>query len=90
MERLALDGGTPVRKTMLNYARQWIDQDDIDAVVKVLQGNWLTTGPSVSEFEKAVAKYTGANEAIAVNTGTASEYFPSAIPPPASFMRTAG
>jgi perosamine synthetase len=72
MERLALDGGTPVRKTMLNYARQWIDQDDIDAVVKVLQGDWLTTGPSVSEFEKAVATYTGANEAIAVNTGTAA------------------
>ena len=72
MERLALDGGTPIRKTMLNYARQWIDQDDIDAVVKVLQGDWLTTGPSVSEFEKAVSTDTGANEAIAVNTGTAA------------------
>jgi len=39
MERLALDGGTPVRKTMLNYARQWVDQDDMEAVVKVLQGD---------------------------------------------------
>jgi perosamine synthetase len=72
MERLALDGGTPVRKTMLNYARQWVDQDDIEAVVKVLQGDWLTTGPSVREFENAVSTYTGANEAVAVNTGTAA------------------
>ena len=60
MERLALDGGTPVRKTMLNYARQWVDQDDIEAVVKALKGDWLTTGPSVREFEDAVAAYTGA------------------------------
>ena len=72
MEKLALDGGIPVRKTMLNYARQWVDQDDIEAVVKVLQGDWLTTGPSVREFENAVATYTGANEAVAVNTGTAA------------------
>ena len=72
MERLALDGGIPVRKTMLNYARQWVDQDDIEAVVKVLQGDWLTTGPSVREFEDAVAAYTGAKEAVAVNTGTAA------------------
>lgn len=34
MEKLALDGGTPVRNFMLNYARQWIKQDDIEAVVK--------------------------------------------------------
>ena len=72
MERLALDGGAPVRRTMLNYARQWVDQDDIQAVVKVLEGDWLTTGPSVKEFENAVSTYTGANEAVAVNTGTAA------------------
>jgi perosamine synthetase len=72
MERLALDGGTPVRKTMLNYARQWVDQDDVEAVVKVLQGDWLTTGPSVREFENAVSTYTGVSEAVAVNTGTAA------------------
>jgi len=72
MERLALDGGTPVRKSMLNYARQWVDQDDIEAVVKILRGDWLTTGPSVREFENAVSTYTGANEAVAVNTGTAA------------------
>ncbi len=72
MEKLALDGGIPVRKTMLNYARQWVDQDDIEAVVNVLQGDWLTTGPSVREFEDAVAAYTGAKEAVAVNTGTAA------------------
>lgn len=72
MEKLALDGGTPVRNSMLNYAKQWIEQDDIEAVVKVLQGDWLTTGPSVSEFEKVVSTYVGVNEAVAVNTGTAA------------------
>jgi UDP-4-amino-4,6-dideoxy-N-acetyl-beta-L-altrosamine transaminase len=72
MEILALDGGTPVRKTMLNYARQCIEQEDIEAVVKVLQGDWLTTGPSVKEFENAISNYVGVKEAVAVNTGTAA------------------
>ncbi len=72
MEKLALEGGPPVRKVMLNYARQWVDQEDIEAVIKVLQGDWLTTGPAVKEFENAVAHYVGAKEAVAVNTGTAA------------------
>lgn len=72
MKKLALEGGTPTRKSMLNYARQWVDQQDIEAVVKVLQGDWLTTGPAVKEFENAVARYLGAQEAVAVNTGTAA------------------
>jgi UDP-4-amino-4,6-dideoxy-N-acetyl-beta-L-altrosamine transaminase len=99
MERLALDGGTPVRKTMLNYARQWVDQDDIEAVVKVLRGDWLTTGPSVKEFENAVSTYIGANEAVAVNTGTAAlhaaafaagiQFGDEVIVPPITFVASA-
>lgn len=72
MEKLAIEGGTPIRKSMLNYARQWVDQEDIDAVVEVLQGDWLTTGPNVKKFEEAVASYLGAKDAVAVNTGTAA------------------
>ena len=72
MEKIALDGGTPIRKSMLNYARQWINQEDIDAVTKILQGDWLTTGPSVKEFENSVGDYVGVSEAVAVNTGTAA------------------
>lgn len=72
MTKLALNGGAPVRPAMLPYARQSIDDDDRYAVDLVLRSNWLTTGPKVKEFEEAVAQYTGATEAVAVNTGTAA------------------
>src|ERR1700690_1657056 len=72
MAQLAIDGGQPTRATMLHYAHQWIDNDDIEAVVNVLKSDWLTTGPNVQAFEKAVTEYTGAKYAVAVNTGTAA------------------
>jgi perosamine synthetase len=72
MSKLALEGGTPVRASMLPYARQCIDDDDRLAVDSVLRSNWLTTGPMVKEFEEAVTQYTGAGEGVAVNTGTAA------------------
>lgn len=72
METLAINGGTPVRKTILNYGRQSVDEADIQAVVQVLRGDWLTTGPMVSAFEDAVADFVGAKEAVAVNSGTAA------------------
>ena len=68
----AIEGGTPVRNKMLNYGRQSIDEDDIQAVVEILKGDWLTTGPAVIAFEKAVAEYLGVKEAVAVNSGTAA------------------
>lgn len=58
--RLAVDGGEPVRKTMLSYGRHWIDEDDILAVVTTLRSDWLTTGPKISEFEDAFARHVGA------------------------------
>lgn len=54
------------------YGRQWIDQDDIDAVVDVLKSDYVTTGPAVEQFEKAVAKYVGAKYAVAIANGTAA------------------
>lgn len=71
-ERLALDGGRPVRATMLPYGRQTIDQQDVDAVAAVLRGDWLTTGPHVVEFERRVAEAVGAPHAVAVSSGTAA------------------
>jgi perosamine synthetase len=68
----AIEGGSPVRNKMLNYGRQSIDEDDIQAVIQILKGDWLTTGPAVSAFEKAIADYLGAKEAVAVNSGTAA------------------
>ncbi|MDP2601860.1 MAG: UDP-4-amino-4,6-dideoxy-N-acetyl-beta-L-altrosamine transaminase [Deltaproteobacteria bacterium] len=69
---LAIDGGAPVRKTLLPYGRQTIDEHDIQSVVEVLRSDWLTTGPKVREFERAFARALGAGEAVAVSSGTAA------------------
>jgi UDP-4-amino-4,6-dideoxy-N-acetyl-beta-L-altrosamine transaminase len=63
------DGASPGR---IPYARQWIDDDDISAVVETLRGDYLTTGPKVGEFEEAVKAATGARYAVAVCNGTAA------------------
>jgi perosamine synthetase len=57
---------------MIPYGRQQIDEDDIQAVVETLRSDYLTTGPKVAEFEAAVARYTGAAQGVAVNSGTAA------------------
>ncbi|MBI2366540.1 MAG: UDP-4-amino-4,6-dideoxy-N-acetyl-beta-L-altrosamine transaminase [Deltaproteobacteria bacterium] len=69
---LAIDGGAPVRKILLPYGRQTIDEHDIQSVVEVLRSDWLTTGPKVREFEQAFARALGAGEAVAVSSGTAA------------------
>ncbi len=55
---------------MIPYGRQSIDESDIQAVVSVLKGDFLTQGPSVSEFEKALCDFTGSKFAVAVSNGT--------------------
>lgn len=72
MSTLALYGGEPVRRTMLPYGHQWIDEDDIQAVVNVLRGEWITQGPTVEAFERKVAEYCGARYAVAMSSGTAA------------------
>lgn len=57
---------------MIPYGTQWIDEEDIQAVVETLRSDYLTTGPKVREFEKVVAEYTGAKYAVAVSNGTAA------------------
>ena len=54
------------------YGRQWIDEDDIKAVVEVLRGDYLTTGPKIKEFEESLTQYTGAKYAVAISNGTAA------------------
>jgi perosamine synthetase len=71
-EALAIDGGTPVRKTFLPYGRQSIDESDIRAVVEVLRSDWLTTGPKVAEFEEAFSAWVGSKYAISFSSGTAA------------------
>jgi UDP-4-amino-4,6-dideoxy-N-acetyl-beta-L-altrosamine transaminase len=54
------------------YGRQDISQDDIQAVINVLQSDWLTQGPAIEQFEKKVAQYCGAKYAVAVNSATSA------------------
>ncbi len=57
---------------MIPYGRQEITQEDIDLVTKVLQSDFLTQGPMVPEFERAVAAHVGAKHAVAVNSATSA------------------
>lgn len=72
VEMLAIDGGSPVRDTLLPYGRQSVDEADIQAVVEVLRSNWLTTGPKVGEFEDEFAAYVGSAHAVSFSSGTAA------------------
>jgi len=54
------------------YGTQWIDDDDINEVVKVLKSDWITTGPKIKEFEDALCSYIGCRHCVAVNSGTSA------------------
>lgn len=54
------------------YGKQTINNCDINAVVSVLKSDWLTTGPKILEFEKALCTYINCNHAVAVNSGTSA------------------
>ena len=57
---------------MIPYGRHSINQADIDAVVEVLRSDFITQGPTMPRFEQAVARYCGAQHAVATNSGTSA------------------
>jgi len=57
---------------MIPYGKHSISQADIDAVVEILESEWLTQGSTVPKFEKAVAEYCGSKHAIAMNSATST------------------
>jgi UDP-4-amino-4,6-dideoxy-N-acetyl-beta-L-altrosamine transaminase len=57
---------------MINYGRQFIDEDDIEAVISSLKSDFLTTGPKVPEFENAVSDRVNSKYAVAVNSATSA------------------
>jgi len=61
-----------VKDKYLPYGLHWIDEDDIQEVVKVLRSDWITQGPKVKEFEEKLANYCEAKYAVAVSSGTAA------------------
>src|SRR5437870_13115076 len=71
-EVLAINGGTPVRRTLLPYGHHSIDEADIQAVVVVLRSDWLTSGSKVGEFEEAFAAYVVARHAVSFSSGSAA------------------
>ncbi|QAY68576.1 UDP-4-amino-4,6-dideoxy-N-acetyl-beta-L-altrosamine transaminase [Paenibacillus protaetiae] len=60
------------RDTYLPYGKQWIDEEDIQAVVDVLKGDFITQGPAIERFEAKVAEYAGVRYAVAFSNGTAA------------------
>ena len=91
---------TPLEaEELIPYARPHLDEEDARAVLEVLQGDWLTTGPQVPAFEAALAARVGVSHAVAVGSGTAAlhaAYFASGLGPgdsiltsPLSFIATA-
>jgi dTDP-4-amino-4,6-dideoxygalactose transaminase len=69
---LALHGGSRIRATPLPYARQTIEDDDLAAVSTALAADWITQGPAVVRFERALAERAGVRHAVAVASGTAA------------------
>jgi len=72
MTDLAIDGGDPVRNETLPYGGQSIDEADKEAVLEVLDSDWLTTGPKVDTFEEALCEEVSADHGVAVSNGTAA------------------
>src|SRR2546425_270365 len=72
MEKLALLDGTPVRAALLPYAHHTIEADDIAAVTEALASDWITQGPTLARFERALADRAGAKHAVAFASGTAA------------------
>lgn len=71
-EALAIFGGKPVRDTFLPYGKQWIDENDIAEVVQILKSDFITTGPTIEQFEMELSDYVGSKYAVAFSSGTAA------------------
>jgi UDP-4-amino-4,6-dideoxy-L-N-acetyl-beta-L-altrosamine transaminase len=75
MNKLALNGGTPIFKKKINYSQHVIDESDVTAVTDALHSDWLAgRSDVVREFEERIAAYTGYKHAIAVNSATSGLY----------------
>lgn len=83
---------------MIPYGRQDVTPDDIQAVVDVLQSDWLTTGPAVDGLEQRLQEMIGGTPVVAVTSGTAALHVAYAaagigpgdeiITPPITFIAT--
>ena len=72
MNKPAIEGGVPVRKTKIYYGHQYIDEADVEAVVDVLRNHDLTCGPKIKELEDKLCSVTGARYGVVCSNGTAA------------------
>lgn len=71
MDKLAINGGMPIRETFLVFGSPRIEDDEISEVVDSLRSGWLSTGPKVARFEDDFKQYIGSKFALALNSCTA-------------------
>lgn len=74
MNKLAIEGGTPVRKDFLIFGSPLIEEVEIQEVVDTLRSGWLGTGPKTHRFEEQFREYIGCKHALALNSCTAGLY----------------
>ncbi|WP_130836294.1 UDP-4-amino-4,6-dideoxy-N-acetyl-beta-L-altrosamine transaminase [Lachnoclostridium sp. Marseille-P6806] len=72
MNKPAIEGGEPVRSNKIYYSHQYIDDADVEAVVRVLRGDYLTCGPQIEETERRLCEVTGARYAVLCSSGTSA------------------
>jgi dTDP-4-amino-4,6-dideoxygalactose transaminase len=63
-------GGEPIREDVLGYGSQSVTEKEKEAVVEALDGDYITRGPTVKEFEERVADFIGVDHAVATTSGT--------------------
>ena len=71
MDKLAVDGGMPVRDNFLIFGSPQILDAEIEEVVATLKSGWIGTGPKTHKFEEMFARYVGSKHALALNSCTA-------------------
>lgn len=72
MEKLAIEGGTPVAPRFIVFGAPALGDEEIAEVVATLRSGWIGTGPRTQAFEAAFREYVGARHAIAVSSCTAA------------------
>lgn len=71
-EKIALNGGRPVRKGFLDLSKPLVEEEGINEVINTLRSGVLTSGPKVDTLEEGLKRYIGCKHAMAVNSGTSA------------------